>query len=90
MTELNVFGIALVPVVIGLSELLKRSGVPKKYTPISALILGLLFGFFYLAPGEPKKAILMGIVLGLSSVGLFSGAKNTLWEGPRSLKKGKK
>ena len=80
MTELSVYGIALVPVIIGLCELLKKSGVPKKFTPVSALVLGMIFSFFYLSPDDPKRAILWGIVLGLSAVGLFSGTKNTVFE----------
>ncbi len=79
--ELNVYGVALVPVIVGLSELLKKSGLPQKYTPVASLILGLIFGLIYVAPGEPKKGVLIGIVLGLSAVGLFSGAKNSVVEG---------
>ena len=74
----TVYGVALVPVIIGLSELLKRFGMPARLIPLVALALGLFFSFFYLAPGEPKKAILFGAVLGLSAIGLFSGAKNTI------------
>lgn len=77
MDQFSVYGLAPVPVVVGLAELLKRAGVPKSLIPAVSIVLGLLFAFFYLAPGNPKKAILMGLVLGLSSIGLFSGAKNT-------------
>ncbi len=78
MDQLTTYGIALVPVIIGLSELLKRFGLPSRLIPIAAMIMGLFFSFFYLAPGEPKKAILLGVVLGLSAIGLFSGTKNTI------------
>ncbi|HPU01153.1 MAG: hypothetical protein GX890_08065 [Firmicutes bacterium] len=78
MDQLTVYGIALVPVIIGLAELLKRFGLPTRLIPLAALALGQFFAFFYLAPGEPKKAIFFGTVLGLSAIGLFSGAKNTL------------
>lgn len=78
MDQLTVYGIALVPVIIGLSELLKRFGLPNRLIPLAVMAQGLFFSFFYLAPGDPKKAILLGVVLGLSSVGLFSGTKNTI------------
>ena len=78
MDQLTTYGIALVPVIVGLSELLKRFGLPNRFVPIAAMIMGLFFSFFYLAPGEPKKAILLGAVLGLSAIGLFSGTKNTI------------
>ncbi|NLA10514.1 MAG: hypothetical protein GX883_00105 [Firmicutes bacterium] len=78
MDQLTTYGIALVPVIIGLAELLKRFGLPNRLVPLAAMAMGLFFSFFYLAPGEPKRAILMGMVLGLSAVGLFSGTKNTI------------
>ncbi|MGI6098012.1 MAG: hypothetical protein ACOYBM_07925 [Dethiobacteria bacterium] len=78
MDELNIYGVALVPVMIALLELLKRSGVPKRLIPFLSIVIGVFMGFYYLAPGEVPKAILLGIVLGLSSIGLYSGTKNTL------------
>ncbi|MGI6307842.1 MAG: hypothetical protein ACOX1X_04430 [Dethiobacteria bacterium] len=80
MEEFSVYGIALVPVILAMVELLKRVGIPKKLSPLVAVILGIFCGFYYLAPGEPKKAIFLGIVAGLSAIGLFSGAKNTMEE----------
>lgn len=78
MSELSVYGVALVPVIMGMIELLKRTGVPNKYSPLIALILGIFSGFYYLAPGDPQKALFFGIIAGLSAVGLYSGTKNTL------------
>ena len=78
MDEFTIYGIALVPVVTGMVQLLKMSGLPKKYTPMSSLLLGILSGYYYLAPDDPPKAIFLGIVVGLSAVGLYSGAKNTM------------
>ena len=80
MDEFSVYGIALVPVIVAMIELLKRVGVPKKYSPLIALALGITCGFYYLAPGEPQKAVFLGIVIGLSAIGLFSGTKNTMEE----------
>ena len=80
MEEFSVYGIALVPVILAMVELLKRVGIPKKLSPLVAVTLGIFCGFYYLAPGEPKKAIFLGIVAGLSAIGLFSGAKNTMEE----------
>ncbi len=78
MEAINVYGIALVPVVLAMVELLKRMGIPKKLSPIVSLVLGLLAGFYYLAPDDPRKAIFLGLVVGLSAIGLFSGTKNTI------------
>jgi|GEM_PF-753973 hypothetical protein len=80
MEEFSIYGMALVPVILAMVELLKRVGIPKKFSPITALILGILSGFYYLAPGEPQKAIFLGLISGLSAIGLWSGTKNTLEE----------
>ena len=77
MDQLTIYGITLVPVLVGLNELLKRSGLPSRFIPLSAMFMGYFFSFFYLAPDDFKRALLLGTVLGLSSIGLFSGAKNT-------------
>ena len=78
MGDFNVYGIAIIPVVMGLIELLKRAGLPKRLSPLTSVIIGILVGFYYLAPGDPPKAILFGLVVGLSAVGMYSGAKNTM------------
>jgi len=77
MEEISVYGIALVPVLVGLNELLKRTGVPKRFIPFTSMAMGYFFAFYFLDEGDYKKALLYGTVLGLSSIGLFSGAKNT-------------
>ncbi len=46
MDQLTVYGVALVPVIIGLSELLKRFGLPTRLIPLASLALGLFFSFF--------------------------------------------
>jgi len=46
MEQLTAYGIALVPVIIGLSELLKRFGLPNRFIPLAALAMGLFFSFF--------------------------------------------
>ena len=77
MDQFTVYGVALVPVLVGLNELLKRTGVPSRFIPATSMVMGYFFAFYYLAPGDFKKALLYGTILGLSSIGLFSGAKNT-------------
>lgn len=78
MDEITIYGMALVPVITAMVQLLKMSGLPKKYLPFSSLIMGILSGFYYLAPGDPPKAVFLGIIVGLSAVGLYSGTKNTM------------
>jgi L-cystine uptake protein TcyP (sodium:dicarboxylate symporter family) len=68
----------LVPVITGLVKATNSLGIPKKYSPIMAIVYGILGGIFYLTPGDLLKGVLYGIVLGLSAVGLYSGTKNFL------------
>lgn len=65
----------LIPVIFGLVELSKNLGVSKKYSPIVSLILGIIGGVVYIYPEDIRAGILMGIIMGLSAVGLYSGSK---------------
>jgi hypothetical protein len=76
--EFQAYDVALIPLVVALVQLFSVSGVPSKLLPIVAIVLGLLAGFFYIAPGNPQEAVLSGIVIGLSAVGAYSGVKNTI------------
>lgn len=76
MLEFVAYDIAVVPVIIALIELVKRAGVPKRALPLIAVVLGVVSGFVYIAPGQADEAVLVGVVMGLSAVGLYSGAKN--------------
>ncbi|GKV65775.1 MULTISPECIES: hypothetical protein [Sporosarcina] len=72
---MEVTDIVLIPVIIGLIELLKLYGLPKKLMPILSLALGIGGGIFYLFPYDWKSGILGGIIMGLSASGLYSGSK---------------
>lgn len=74
----QIYDVALVPLIISLVQILKTVGLKKKYQPLASLILGLGGGIFYIYPGDIKAGIMVGIMLGLSSSGLYSGTKNTL------------
>lgn len=72
------YEIAIIPLIIGLVEVLKRIGLPKKLTPLASLILGIAAGIYYIYPEDIKKGILIGVMVGLSASGLYSGTKNTI------------
>jgi len=76
--EYSVYDIALIPVIIALVGIVGKAGVPARWQPLVALVLGLAGGFIYIAPGDPRQAVLVGIVMGLSSIGAYSGVKNTV------------
>ncbi|NMA83250.1 MAG: hypothetical protein GX962_05235 [Epulopiscium sp.] len=70
-------GIGMIPLVIGLLEVLKKAGAKEKYIPVFSLMLGLVFGILFVG-GNIKEGIIQGIYIGLSAVGLFSGTKNVV------------
>lgn len=72
------YDFALVPIIIVLVEVIGGMGVPSRFLPAVALALGLAGGFVYIAPDDPAKAVLSGIVMGLSAIGTYSGVKNTI------------
>lgn len=70
--------VLLIAVIVGLVELLKKLNLPHKLLPVASLVFGLIGGVFYLFPHDLKAGILMGIIMGLSASGLYSGVKNTV------------
>lgn len=67
----------LVPVVIGVTAVLKQTfvtGTTNRWTPIVALVLGVA-GAFLLPSETLQTTILAGIVVGCSAAGVYSGAK---------------
>jgi hypothetical protein len=61
--------VAAVAIITGLTEVIKRLGVPTKYIPLVAIVLGVLYAGFVLS--WESQAIIGGIVAGLTSVGLY-------------------
>lgn len=71
-------GIAIIPLLIGILEVIKKLGINKKYIPVISLLLGIGIGILLFADGDLKAGIVQGIYIGLSAVGLYSGGKNTI------------
>ena len=72
-------GVSAVFLIIGLVYILTEVfNLEKKYAPVAAVVLGLIvsFGFQFYANTEIYTAIIRGITVGLSAVGLYSGTKN--------------
>lgn len=70
---------AQVGLIIGIAELIKRAGLKTRYIPLVDLALGLISGicvFGIMLGYEAAQGAVVGIALGLSACGLFSGIKN--------------
>jgi L-cystine uptake protein TcyP (sodium:dicarboxylate symporter family) len=68
--------LVIIPIVIGIVEVLKRAGLPNKYSPLVSLVLGLFFGLFFIE--SFKEGLIVGMMVGLSATGLYSGSKNLM------------
>lgn len=72
---MEIYDVVLIPLIIGMVELLKMYGLKRRLLPLMALVFGVLGGIFYIYPQDPKAGILVGIMMGLSASGLYSGGK---------------
>lgn len=66
-----------VPVLVGLAKVAQMIILPKKWTPIWNIVIGVAIAIVYVYPQDFKTAIVVGIMLGLTASGLYSGVKNT-------------
>lgn len=60
-------------IVMGLMQVTKAFKVSKTFLPIFAIAYAILFSFVFL--GFSNIAVVVGFVTGLSTMGLWSGAK---------------
>lgn len=78
MENLVVSFAVLLAITIGIVEAVKRLGVPEKFAPVVSVVVGLALSAlsYFLADTKALLAIVGGLVIGLSAVGLYSGVKN--------------
>lgn len=73
---------AQVALIVALAEVVKRMGLfDNKYIPVVDLVLGLIAGYlvYVVYKGyHPIEGLMIGVALGLSACGLFSGIKNVM------------
>lgn len=74
--DFEVYDIAFIPIIMFLVSVAGEMGLPKRFSPVLALIIGLTGGIIYFSDGDIKKGILIGIVMASSAVGIYSGQKN--------------
>ena len=78
MNDITIGNVAIVPLIIGILEMFKKLGLDNKYIPTLSVIFGVVSGFAFNGFTNPIESIYTGVAIGLSAVGLYSGAKNTL------------
>lgn len=75
-------GISAVAIIMGLVQLSRIFGVREKYTLLLSIFLGLLASAGYYFFGDQKwfEALIIGLALGLSSIGLESTTRTAVQE----------
>lgn len=73
--DFEIYDVLIVPLIVGLVAVAKRTGVPARALPLLSLGLGVGAGVLYASNGDIKQGALVGAMLGLSASGLYSGAK---------------
>lgn len=76
LVSLSAFGAALIPVIIGLCQIIKSFLNDARWIPLSAIVLGII-GSFVSPASSIGLTILQGILIGLAASGLFSTVKTT-------------
>ncbi len=82
---MEVYEVPIVPLIIGLVELLKSLGLPNKFSALASVLLGVLIGVFFLYPTNIPEGVITGLSLGLAASGLYSATKNTV-EGVKNMR----
>lgn len=75
-----VSGVGAVGLIVGLIEVAKKMGFPKKFAPILAIAIGLLasYGYHFYETHPVYETIVIGLAIGLAAVGAYSGSKNVI------------
>ena len=76
--ETAYFGVGFVPLVIGLVEVAKRAGLPSRFAPLLSLFLGV--GLMFAVGADIIQATVLGLAVGLSASGLYSGVRASIGE----------
>lgn len=74
---LTVTQLALVPLTMGVVQVIKSSGLPDRFAPLTSLLLG-VGGAFLIPSATVQLTIIAGLTLGCAAAGVYSGVKTTV------------
>ena len=73
--------IAQIALIMAIAEVVKKLGLKHKYIPLVDLALGLIAGILVYTAYmgyHPVEGVVVGLALGLTACGTFSGLKNLI------------
>jgi membrane protein implicated in regulation of membrane protease activity len=68
--------ITISAMVLGLTAVAGETGLPSRFKPAFAVVLGVALAFLFLPIG--KELFITGIIASLSAMGLWAGTKKTV------------
>lgn len=75
--DITISFLTLVPITMGIVEVIKLVGLSKRFIPLLSLAVGVSSAV--ILGGEITGVIaLQGVIIGLTAVGLWSGVSNTV------------
>lgn len=75
---MEIYDVVLIPLIIGIVELLKMYGMSRRLLPFISLLFGVVGGIIYIYPEDIKAGILVGLMMGLSASGLYAGGRTVI------------
>jgi len=80
MTDYIALAAVASPIVIGLVQVAKQAGLPTRWTPLAALVFGVLLCVVLGETGQPPHPdyptrVAAGLVSGLMAAGLYASVK---------------
>lgn len=67
---------AIIGMVVFTVKSLHLAGLPRHFSPLVALILGIISGIIFLYPHDWRSGALKGAILGAAAIGCHSGSKD--------------
>ncbi len=79
IVSLSSYSIALVPVVMGLTSIVKNflTSGDGRFAPVVAIVFGIL-GAFLIPDLSIQETIMQGVLIGLTAAGVYSGVKSVV------------
>lgn len=73
--ELTTAFAALIPVVMGIVQILKKTGLPTRFAPLASLVLGIVGAIYFVS--HDTNGVMQGIMVGIMASGIHSSVKTS-------------